>query len=186
MYYILEANNELRKIYYLTYENGDGWGLDFLKGESIELRADSNRLFVKFECEKTKLPDFFEVNGVPVANEKLIKVFEGVGVNNFQAFPVEIQFENGSISGYYVFNIVGCFSVINMETTSCSKFGPSIARIFDLKLNPESANGAEMYREHRYKEIIFVSENIKKRIEEHTILGCNVSEANGWNDSHRF
>jgi hypothetical protein len=185
MYFILEANNSLKKIRHLRYD-GAGWGLDFLKDHLVELPKTPNNLFVTFECNKIDLPDFFEVDGVPVANEKLIKAFKVAGDDNFQAFPVELHFIDSKIIGYYVFNILGRISCIDADATKCRKFGPSIMRIFDLKLKPESALSPAMFRDKQYQMVIFVSESIKKMIESENILGCDIREANGWNDSHRF
>lgn len=188
MYSILESDNSISRVYYLNYKGSNGLGLDFSKGLFIEPLANENSLFIDFECKKIKLPDYFEVQGVPIANEKLIKAFEdgAADANNFQIFPVEIQFENGKMSGYYLFNIVGQISCMDTENSRFSKFGPSIARIFDLKLNPELTNDIPMFREQKYTDIIFVSQKIKKSIKAQSITGCELRQANGWNDNHRF
>ena len=185
-YSVLEANNDLRKVRHLQYNSGNGWGLDFLMGHPIEETISENSILVTFECKKTDLPDYFEVDGAPVANHKLINAFEEAGTSNFQAFPVDLHFENGIVSGYYIFNIIGLISCIDLEATKCTKFGPSIARILDLKLKSESDYNATMFRDQKYKEIIFISENIKNRIEKNSITGCDIRTAEGWNDSHRF
>lgn len=85
--------------------------MDFLTGNSIEGAINNDCIWVDFECEKTDLPDYFEVSGVPVANNKLINAFEEAGTKNFEMFPVDLHFEDGIISGYYVFNIIGRFPV---------------------------------------------------------------------------
>lgn len=185
-YSVLEANNDLKKVCYLQYNSEKGWGLDFLAGHSIEDTIHQDSIRVDFECERTDLPDYFEVDGVPVANHKLINAFEEAEEQNFQAFPVDLHFEDGIVSGYYIFNIIGLISCIDLEATKSTKFGPSIARILDLKLKQESGYNATMFRDQKYKEIIFISENIKNRIQQNSITGCEITTADGWNDSHRF
>lgn len=186
MYYILEANNDLKKVRHLIYDNAEGWGMDFLTGHSIDVPIKHGGLLVQFECEKCELPDFFEVDGAPVANNKLIRSFEAAEADNFQAFPVSLKFTDGIVDGYYVFNIIGRISCIDVDATKARKFGPSIMRIFDLKLNPAAAYGATMFRDHKYQMVIFVSGKIKTAIEESHISGCDMRVADGWNDSHRF
>ena len=186
MYFILEANNELRKIRHLTCNDDDGFLLDFFKGDAIDFSEYSGRIIVMFECNKIELPDFFEADGVPIADKKLIKAFEDSGADNFQAFPIDIHFNDTIISDYYLFNIVGRISSIDVDSTKSRKFGPSITRIFDLKLKSDFPDDIKIFRDEKYKEIIFISENIKNTITAQNITGYEIREADSWNDSHRF
>lgn len=48
------------------------------------------------------------------------------------------------------------------------------------------ADGSFMFRAHEYQEIIFINENVKKEIEKANISGCEIRNADGWSDEHRF
>jgi hypothetical protein len=187
MYYILEADNNLRTVRHLEYESDEGLGIDFIKGSYIERLEDASAFVIEFECNKIDLPDFFEVEGAtPIANQNLISAFKDAGADNFQAFPVEIHFENDIVKGYYLINVVGRVSCIDKDLTKCTKWGPSIMRVFDLKLNAESACGVNMFRDDSYQTVMFISESIKNEIESKNITGCEIRKADGWNDSHRY
>jgi hypothetical protein len=43
-----------------------------------------------------------------------------------------------------------------------------------------------MFRAHEYQEIIFIRDNVKKEIEKANISGCEIRNADGWSDAHRF
>jgi len=73
-----------------------------------------------------------------------------------------------------------------MEASKCTKMGPSIIRMIDLKIKPDSINGKLMFRAHRYQVAAFISMSVKKAIEQENISGCEIRLADGWNDTHLF
>lgn len=185
MIYVLESER-IYMISHLSYAQDSGWGIDFLKGFVIDAPLGKEDLFVEVEKKKISLPDYFEVDGVPVVTQKVIDTFKSAGVDNFQAFPVEVRFEDETVSGYSLLNVIGRVKCFDMEKTDCSKFGPSIARINSLKLVDEPAYGGYMFRAHEYQEIIFITEQVKAAIEESGITGYEIRNADGWSDRHRF
>ncbi|MCB1166314.1 MAG: hypothetical protein KDK33_09180 [Leptospiraceae bacterium] len=185
MYYVLEDDNSVRKVRHLNYSGGDGWGIDFMRGNELPAPGSPDQLYAHFECNRLDLPEFFEVSGVPVATEKLIHALESANAN-FQAFPIHLEFEDAKVHGYFVFNIVGRIRAIDKEATRCRMFGPSIARLFDLKLNVEATEGRSAFRDASYQDIIFIDDRVKSAIEEQQIQGCAIRAADGWSDAHRF
>lgn len=185
MIYILESKLH-SLISYISYSEDGGWGLDFFKGLILDVPKNNNALYVEAESQKTPLPDYFEVQGVPVVSKKFIVALENVSVDNFQAFPVEIRFEDGIVSGHFILNVIGRSKCFDESQSKLSKFGPSIARIFSLKLVDNAAFGSYIFRAHEYQEVIFIQEKVKKAIEEANISGCEIRKADGWSDEHRF
>lgn len=185
MYFVLEANNELKKVRHLKCHD-EGVELNFLNGDAKDFSKYSGRLVVMFECNRIDLPDFFEADGIPIANKKLIKAFEGSGADNAQSFPIELHFKDEIIHDYYLFNIVGRISFIDVDATESRKFGPSIMRIFNLKIHSDFSNDIQTFRDKKYQVIIFISETIKNMIAVQNMTGCKIRKAEGWSDTHRF
>jgi len=185
MIYILESKLH-SLISYISYSEDGGWGLDFFKGSVLDAPKNNNDLYIEVENVKTPLPDYFEVQGVPVVNKKFITTLESVSADNFQAFPVEIRFEDGLTSGHFILNVIGKSKIFDESQSKLSKFGPSVARVFSLKLVDNAAFGSYIFRAHEYQEVIFIQENVKKAIEEANISGCEIRKADGWSDEHRF
>lgn len=185
MIYILESKLH-SLISYISYVEDGGWGLDFFKGVVLNAPNNTNDLYVDAESPKTPLPDYFEVQGVPVVNKKFIAALESASVDNFQAFPIEIRFEDGVTSGHSILNIIGRSKCFDESESKLSKFGPSIARVFSLKLLDNAACGSYIFRAHEYQEVIFIQENVKAAIESANISGCEIRKADGWSDEHRF
>jgi len=185
MSYILESKLH-NLVSHIVNQNGSGWGLDFLKGFLVTPPVTSSELFVEVESEQVDLPDFFEVDGVPVVRSHFIKTIESAGVDNFQLIPVEIRFKNSVVKDFFLFNVIGRVKCFDENKTDCSKFGPSIARIFSLKLVSNPAYGNHMFRAHEYQDVIFITEQVKIEIEKANISGCEIRNADGWNDEHRF
>ena len=62
---------------------------------------------LKQRVQKTLFPDYFDVQGVPVVSKKFIETLERASIDNFQAFPVEIRFEDDLMSGRFILNVIG-------------------------------------------------------------------------------
>ena len=132
------------------------------------------------------LPDYFEVDGIPIVNQNFIDTIESAGVDNFQALPVDIRFDDTTKEGHFLLNVIGRVKCFDESATDCSKFGPSVARVFSLKLIDNPAKGSNMFRAHEYQEIIFISEQVQQAIKKVGITGCEIRNADGWSDEHRF
>lgn len=185
MIYVLESKLH-SLISYISYAADGGWGLDFFKGVMLDVPRNSNDLYIEAEGLKTTLPDYFEVQGVPVVSKKFIAVLEGASIDNFQAFPVDVRFENGTMSGHFILNVIGRLKCFDQPQSKLSKFGPSIARIFSLKLLKDAVFDSCIFRAREYQEVIFIQENVKTAIEKANISGCEIRIADGWSDAHRF
>lgn len=187
MYFILDASNMNRVCHLICPDEDNGWGTDFLEGRSIESPTGrNNTVYIHFECEKIELPDYFEVDGVPVTNNKFLNCFKDACINDIQKFQADIHFMDGKVSGYYVLMQEFSFAIFNIETTKATKLGKHIMRILDLKLYANETCTTEIFRDPAYKQIIFISDRIKNAIESNNITGCNIKEAEGWNDLSRF
>ena len=184
MYYVLESEL-LELVTHLVYQKDDGFGLSFLKGGILPQNITSGDLYVEVESNAVDLPDYLEVDSVPLVNQKFLNVLIDSGVNNYQSFPVEVRFEDSVVKDRFIINVVGRIQCVDMDNTDFSKFGPVIARIFSLKLNlPDGV--PDIFRADEYQDIIFISEKLKDKIMENMITGCELRQADGWNDAHRF
>ncbi len=184
MYYVLESK-PVELVSHLVYEGDGGFGLDFLKGDLLPSGLTGGELFIEVESAAIELPDYLEVGGAPLVNRRFLDALNESGVENYQSFPVEVRFEDSVIKDRFLLNVVGRMQCFDRENTDCSTFGPVIARVFSLKLNlPDGA--PDMFRADEYQDIIFISERLKNTLSNHLITGCEMRQADGWNDAHRF
>ncbi len=185
MNYVLESKKH-KLVSHIVYKNDSGWGMDFLKGLPVAMPRSKDELFVEAEHKVVALPDYFEVDGVPVISERFVKAIESTGTENYQAIPINVHFEDGINSEHFLMNVIGRIKCFDEKNTDCSKFGPSVARVFRLKLDDNISHGSDLFRAKEYQEIIFINEKIKMAIDNANLSGYEVRDADGWNDSHRF
>ena len=184
MYYILEPQH-LSLIMHLN--EGNGFGVSFLQGKAVQLPSFSTALRIEIESEYCDLPDYFEVDCVPIVNRKVIDCLDAAGVGNMQCIPVNVHFREGVVTdGYFLLNVIGLVNCIDENKTDCSHFGPSIARIFSLTLLDDPAEGKHLFRAKEYHDILFITAPVKRALQSATISGCEIRPAQGWSDAHRF
>ena len=184
MYYVLESKN-IQLVAHLIYRADDGWGLSFQKGGEIPPLSKNSDLFVEVESRVIDIPDYTEVDGVPLVSAKFLEVLEKVGVKNYQSFPAEVRFKKTFIKDRFIINVVDMLECFDMEKSEYSTFGPCIVRMHSLQLKLKN-DTPSMFRAEEYPCVIFISEKLKTEIERFQIEGCELRPADGWGDGHRF
>tara|TARA_B100001939_G_scaffold286204_3_gene256317 strand:+ start:40192 stop:40755 length:564 start_codon:yes stop_codon:yes gene_type:complete len=183
--FVLESDQSVRKIRHLTQPSGMKWGNEFLKAEST-MDREPGQLYVSFESDQIDLPDFFEVNGTPVVKEKMLQKLLSLASSDVEPIATQIRFRNGELSGYWLINVSSQCNAIDRETSEFSKFGPVIARIFDLHLIRNAGVFPHLFRDPAYLDILFASGEMVAKLNAGRFSGLEIRKAQGWNDGHRF
>ena len=184
MFYILESQHH--KLAGMISYPDSGWGLDFTKGKLLDPRfGEGGGISVLFESNHDVLPDYFELSATPIVSARFLDIWKSLPFDNYQVFPVNVQFPNSQLDGYYILNIVGLVSCIDREKSELQMYKHLIMRVHNLVLNqPEIC--LELFRIQEFSLAIMISERIKERLVQADLSGLLVKSAEGWNDKHRF
>ncbi len=183
--FVLESDQSVREIRHLNHLSGMNWGNEFIRGESVSLRKPG-QLYISFESDEIDLPDFFEVEGTPVVSESILKDLLSLASSDVQPIATQIRFRNSELSGYWLINVSSHYNAIDRETSEFSKFGPVIARIFNLHLIRNAGVCPHLFRDPAYLEILFASGEMVAKLNAGRFSGLEIRKAQGWNDGHRF
>jgi hypothetical protein len=83
------------------------------------------------------LPDYFELDETPIVSERFVTAWKLLPIDNYQLFPVTVKFPNSQLQGYYILNIVGRVSCVDLDASDLNMFKNVIVRIKNLVLNPD-------------------------------------------------
>ena len=110
----------------------DGFGQTFLRGQLLPDPPDPSHLYVEIESPRTALPDYFELGCVPVVSVGWLDLVTSL-VDNIQAWPASIQFEDESVDGYCVLNVIGRLAALDARSSEVTTIG---SRVFRMKRWP--------------------------------------------------
>lgn len=183
MVHIIDTSQKFGMPFHLNFQEGNGWGTDFMMSNPL---SPCEQVTVNFEGNTINLPDYFEANGVPIVHNRFLSALKNVDPENYQFIPLVINFYDSKVEGYGVLNILKQVDCLDKEQSEYSTRRSSIARIFKLKLNLDNINGAQIFRDPLYRDIVFISDSLKAEIETIGIRGVIIRPADGWSDSYRF
>lgn len=182
MLYILECQHH-KLVGKIAFKSAS-WGMDFTEGKLLEPDFGGD-ITVEFEDKHDSLPDYFELDETPIVSENFINTWKSLPIDNYQLFPVTIKFPNGQQQGYYILNVVGRVSCIDLDKSDLKKFKNVIVRIKALILKPDIQE-MDVFRAHEFPLAIVISETIQKALNQANLLGVLMKPADHWNDKHRF
>lgn len=164
--------------------NGSGWGGDFTKGNIISLEQDE--IVVELEEDPDTIPDYFELSATPIVSSKFLELLKILPVDNYQVISVIIKINEVEKSGYYILNIIGKISCVDMEASKLKMYKSRIMRIVNLVPVFNNITEKDLFRIQEYPLAIVISNNIAKQIISANLTGINILPLEGWNDKHRF
>lgn len=186
MLYILEsAHHELVSM--ISYPNSEsGWGLDFTKGHRLSDNFGGGQIFIDFESDHELLPDYFEVDGIPIVSENFLNVWRATPADNYQVFPIFARFPNRVGQQCYIINVIGRVACFDFERGEYKMYEGMVSRIKKLIIREDVGPFPDIFRANEYPLAIFISERVKNIIDTSDFSGLIISEALNWNDSYRF
>jgi hypothetical protein len=183
MFYIIESQHH-KLVGMLSYP-GSGWGLEFTKGKRLDPNFGQGSIRVLFESDHEHLPDYFELDETPIVSARFLDIWKSLPIDNYQVFPVTVQFPSSHLDGYYILNIVGLVSCIDREKSELNMYKHLIMRVRKLVLD-KSDICLELFRIQEFSLAIMISERIKESLVQADLSGLLIKPAEGWNDEHRF
>jgi len=182
MYHVLEGK-PLNASGGINFSGNSGYSGEFFEGS----RVTSGKILVNLECEKTDLPDYFELFCTPVVGSEFIDLLSAVCPDRFQSVPAEVRFENSTVCGYHVLNVLKKIPALDMENTVGNKFKNKFIRMKHMKIDDRISDMSfPMFRLAEFPTIIIINDDIRMRIESRGFSGTIIMDADGWSDSHRF
>lgn len=186
MLYLLEsAHHELVSM--ISYPNsGSNFGLDFTKGLRLSDDLANGQLFIEFESDHESLPDYFEVDGIPIVSESFLSGWRTIPAANYQIFPISTRFPKGLGQPRYLINITGRFACFDLERGEYKLYEGMVSRVKKLVLREDVGPLPDVFRADEYPLAIFISERVKNILGTSDLSGLVISESLNWNDSYRF
>ncbi|WP_444996732.1 hypothetical protein [Aliikangiella sp. IMCC44359] len=77
----------------------------FTKGRLINKNFYEGQLKVEFESSHGSLPDYFELDAIPIVSDKFVDFWQDLPIDNYQLFPAVIRFPDKEFAGYSILNI---------------------------------------------------------------------------------
>ena len=138
---------------------------------------------IKISIEKSPktYPDYFELQGVPIASDKLVKALKSAGAK-INAKPAMLATKKEKIPGYQIFDVKEV-PAMDLKESKYSDYKGMVARISKLMLKKVPAN-LKMFRLKEKKAVIIVSDDVAKTLK--GFSGVVLSPANGWSDKKRY
>ena len=158
----------------------------FTKGKAITDKFENGQIKVELESDHESLPDYFELDAIPIVSSKFAEIWRGLPFDNFQLFPVIVKLPSKEIGSYFILNIVGRISCIDMEKSDCNMYEHRIMRLNNLVLNYESIKESNLFRADEYPLAIFISDSIATQLSKSNLSGVLIKPTENWNDKHRF
>lgn len=186
MLYLLEsAHHEL--VCMISYPNsGSNFGLDFTKGLRLSDGLANGQLLIDFESDHESLPDYFEVDGMPIVSESFLSVWRTIPADNYQVFPISTRFPKGLGQPRYLINIIGRFACFDLERGEYKMYEGLVSRVKKLVIRENVGHLPDVFRADEYPLAIFISERVKNILGTSNLSGLVISESLNWNDRYRF
>ena len=120
--------------------------------------------------ETIQQADYLEAP-LPIMSKRLLLILEEAGVDNIDAYPVEMCDMNGSViyDDYFAVNIIGKVAAVDLEGSISdeNKTGAMISRTFDsLSINESATNGLMLFRLFENVGVVLVDESVKNKLDE--------------------
>jgi hypothetical protein len=153
----------------------------FENGEEIKDWDDRITLYYD-EVKGAEPEDYLDNIYVwPIFSKKMRKICEDLGVKGVQFLPINIKERKTmkEVPGYYVLNICNLIKALDLERSRYrySVTDPSIIMgLTHPVLKEDKIKGLDILRLQEYEESIFISERLKKAMEEAGITGCDFAE----------
>ncbi len=165
-------------------ETQPGHDLKYLRG--MRLSGADVPVDLKLVSDKglEDVPDCFASTRAPVGSKKMLDALASAGVDNVVAYPAPIQLTDRIINGYFVLNVVGRMTCMDMKRSKYSEEYGLVVRIGSLAIDEKQCLNMRLFRLHEYQEIIVVSELVHDKLKD--VSGVHLSPADGWNDKHQF
>jgi hypothetical protein len=156
----------------------------FQQGTQVEADETPVNPMLASDTTLDEYPDYFNALRAPIASDRLKKALLDAKVDNIEWFPVEIRTPEKAIPGYNIMNVIGRVACLDEAASQVTRWRNKIARIKSLKVDPNRARDATIFRLHEYPELILIHERLTPVLKDFT--GLLVLPSDGWSDESRF
>jgi hypothetical protein len=156
----------------------------FVEGSAIAPGEVDAPIRVDIETAPDAYPDYFELQGVPIASARLIKALAAAGADNVVAYPAVVDEYGKQIPGYSIMHVVGRVASMDLKKSECTQYRNKVARIKKLALVKKLPTELKMFRMDEKQAVILAAEDVAKAVK--GLPGVVVSPAEGWSDKHRY
>ncbi len=158
--------------------------------EEYDLKFSRGRKIESLPCDTIVLPytqaeDEFKSDNIVCApslglviNRRLRLLFESLGLDNIQYFPLVLQRDNPPFEehDYCIANITGVHGCVDFENSSLTLFNDGTIMFIDslhLKFNEDTDYG-DIFRLSEYTQLIVISSRVREALEKEKITGLKI------------
>jgi hypothetical protein len=184
MLYVWERDGDITVVG-TVLDSDDAMVSRFTEGVPIDALVTPAGLRVEIEAAPDGYPDYFELQRIPIANDKVVQALANSGVDNVTVYPAPLEEVGGrTITGYSVLHIVGRVAALDEAASDLARFRKQVTRIRKMVLKSPLPNELRVFRLHELQYIVLVSEEVRNALR--GLSGIIVNPAEGWSDSHQF
>lgn len=114
-----------------------------------------------------------------VVNRRLREVFEALGLENLQMFPIDIELVTGEVYEYFIINIVGKYDIVDYGKSDVEMdydFGGVESYNSLIFLDTEEMVLPSIFRWSEYLTVIIASDSVKMAVEAGGFTGIRFIE----------
>lgn len=187
-YYVLDWTGWPTIVGSVVYEPNESLANPWTQGQRFPPENIPTTLEVRVESEPEEAyPDYFTLQQIPIVSDRFVQALRGTGLNNVDLFAAPLIDPSGVRHGHQVMNVIGrvdCLDRDASEYTTISPRSKVILRMKKMVIDPEKAQGLDMFRVHGFPLAVLISERVKRAVE--GLAGVSVSPAIGWGDAGWF
>ena len=191
-YWVFKSDFGEEGVYLSSLPGAGPKDYEYSKGVSLVDRHPSGEASAMYYDpaypERTKLNDFVDnLNGVLIANQKVVNILQKLGVNNVEYLPVWLMDHQDNLvsKDHVILNVLGGVEIIDMETSTYrmnALIEDQVDRIKNLIVKNDAIPvGVHIFRASKKQKLFFISDDLKQAFEKYNIKGYRAIVADGWN-----
>ena len=178
MYYVLYAKPDEIVVGQVSEEDSPLYN-KYLQGSLLPIEEYPKQLVVEIETSLRVVPDYLELQGIPIASANFIQGLKNSGVDNFQAFSANLKLPEKVITGYSILNYIGLVECIDRDNSDLTLWRKKISRINRLQLKKNNYD-LDLFRLAEFKPVVLVSKRVKDMLS--PLSGVILDPAADWSD----
>jgi hypothetical protein len=180
--HVLEADADLAPRATLLLPD-DVHSLALLRGRGLDDdERDALREGLVVYCDDDpSLPDWFFAGVAPVVSSRALAALAALGVDNFEAYPVSVERDDGAVTpGFHALNVVGRVACVDLDASEHTTFDGSLFKLETMRLAKSLPPDVVMFRPHEWTLVILVRDELADALRQSGLTGMRLTPVDDW------